>query len=131
MFVNGAIQRERGAHGEFDGAFVQNRQSARKAEADRANVGVGRIAEAVCAGTENLGVGQKLDVDFQADDGLVFREDLGGDGGYLLRRSRHDGAGIIAPARRAIACQAISGQSVSGMCPVRAMTIAPTPTTFL
>ena len=80
MLVDRTIQRERGAHGQFDGAFVQDRQSAGQAEADRANICVGRIAKAVRAGAENFGVGQKLDVDFQADDGLVFREDFGGDG---------------------------------------------------
>ena len=85
MLVDGAIQGERGAHGQFDSAFVQNRQRAGQAEADRAHIRVGRIAEAVGAGAENLGVGQKLDVDFQADDGLVFREDLGGDGGLFWR----------------------------------------------
>ncbi len=43
----------------------------------------GASPKPVGAGAENFGVGQKLDMDFQADDGLVFREDLGGDGGQL------------------------------------------------
>ena len=83
MFVDGTVQGKRGAHGQFDGAFVQNWQRAGETEADRADIRVGRVAEAVGASAENLGVGQKLDVDFQADDRLVLREDLGGDGRLL------------------------------------------------
>ena len=82
MFVNGAVQGERGAHGHFHGALVQNRQRAGQAEADGTDIGIGRIAEMRGAAAEDFGVGQKLDVDFQADDGLVFGEEFGGHGGF-------------------------------------------------
>ena len=83
MSVDGAVQRKRGAHGQFDGALVQNRQRARQAEADGTDISVWRIAEVSGAAAENLGVRQKLDVDFQTDDGLVFCEHFGGEGRRL------------------------------------------------
>ena len=45
-------------------------QRARQAEADRADVGVGRIAEGGDAAAEHLGPGALLDVDLQPDDGF-------------------------------------------------------------
>jgi len=38
---------------------------------------------------------EELDVDFQADDGLVFRQDFGGDGRFLWSGFRHGGTKII------------------------------------
>ena len=52
---------------------VQHRQRPRQAQADRADVGVGRVAEAGRAAAENLRGRLQLHVDFQADDGLVVR----------------------------------------------------------
>ena len=74
MFVDRAIQGERGTHGHFDGALVHDGESSRQAEAHRADVGVRRIAEPRRAAAKDLRSGEQLDVDFQADDRLVFRE---------------------------------------------------------
>ena len=51
-----------------DGLAVQHGQRAGQAQADGADVGVGLVAEAVAAGAEDLGRGQELDVDLEADD---------------------------------------------------------------
>src|SRR5262249_46780566 len=56
---------------EVDRAVIRNRQSARVAETDRTDEGVVGLPEPVRAATEHLRFGQQLDVDFQADDGLV------------------------------------------------------------
>jgi len=85
MLVDGAVQCQRGAHGQFDGAFVQNRKGAGESKAYGTDIRIGRIAEVGRAAAENLGVRQKLDVDLQADDGLVFREQFGSDGRLFLR----------------------------------------------
>jgi len=77
MVVDGAIQRKRGAHGHFDGTFVQDGESAGQAEAHRADVGIWRVAEAGRAPAENFCPYEELDVDFEADDGLVFASTSG------------------------------------------------------
>src|SRR5438132_1419602 len=76
MFVDRAIQGERGTHGHFDGALVHDGESSRQAEAHRADVGVRRIAEPRRAAAKDFRSGEQLDVDFQADDRLVFREHI-------------------------------------------------------
>ena len=77
VFVDGAVEGERGAAGHFDDALVQDGKSAGQAEADGAGVGVGGVAEAGGAGAEDFCFGEELGVDFEADDGLVFGEDFG------------------------------------------------------
>ncbi len=67
-----AIQRHRGQHRELHCLAVQHRQRARKAQAHRADIRVRRIAEPGRAAAEDLGLGQKLDVNFQPDDGFVL-----------------------------------------------------------
>src|SRR5580704_7853612 len=89
MLVHRAVQRQRGTGSHFDYPLVQHRQGAGKAETDGTSVGVGRVAEARGATAENFGVGQQLDVDFQADDRLVFREQVGRDAGRVWSRFRH------------------------------------------
>ena len=89
MVVNGAIQGERGAHGHFDGTLVEHGESAGEAEADGADVGVWGIAETRGTAAEDFCAREELDVDFQADDGLVFREHVGSDGGGLWSGFRH------------------------------------------
>src|SRR5437879_8781877 len=74
--VHGAIQGDRGAHGHFDRAFVQDGKRAGETEAHRTDVRVWRIAETRRAAAEDFGFGEKLYVDFEADDRLVFRQDL-------------------------------------------------------
>src|SRR5437899_11182325 len=64
VLVNGAVDGERGAHGHFDRALVENRESAGQAEANRADVGIGRIAETRGTAAENFRFGGELDVDF-------------------------------------------------------------------
>jgi len=102
VFVDGAMQGERSAHGHFDSALVEHGKSSGQAETDRANVGVRRVAEARGAAAEDFGAREKLDVDFQADDGLVLREHFGREGGFLWSGFRHNGTKIIASADAAI-----------------------------
>jgi hypothetical protein len=83
------MQRERRAHGHFDGALVEDGKSAGEAQADRADVRVWRIAEARGAAAENFGAGEELDVNFQADDGLILREHFGREQGFLWSGFRH------------------------------------------
>ena len=73
-----AAERERRAHRQLDRASVEHRQRAGQAEADRAHVRVRRRAERRRTPAEDLGGGQQLRVDLEADDGLVLD-------------SRHDG----------------------------------------
>ena len=63
-------------HRELDGLLVEQGQRAGQAEADGADVGVGFAAVLVLAAAEGLGFGEQLDVDLQADDGLVLGEDF-------------------------------------------------------
>ena len=79
-FLNRTIQGERGAHGHFHGALVQHGESSRQTKAHRADVGIRRVAKAGGAAAEDFRLGQELDVDFQTDDGLVFREHFRRDG---------------------------------------------------
>jgi hypothetical protein len=79
VFVDGAVEGERGAAGHFDDALIQHRKRAGEAEADGAGVGVGGVAEAGGAGAEDFCFGEELGVDFEADDGLVFCEEFGGE----------------------------------------------------
>ena len=74
--INRAVQGDGGFEGEFDGFAAEHRQSARQREADRADVRVGRRAEAGGAAAENLGAGGELAVDFETDDGLVFCDEV-------------------------------------------------------
>ena len=65
-----AAERERGARRQFHRAPVEHRQRPRQPEADRAQRGVGLGAEARGAAAEDLGRGQQLRVDLEADDRL-------------------------------------------------------------
>ena len=100
MVVDRAVQGERGAHGHLDGALVEHGQSAGEAEADGTDIGVRRIAEASGAAAEDFCAREELDVDLQADDGLVFGEHVGRDGGDLWSGFRHKGTKIIASGAR-------------------------------
>src|ERR1700760_2516014 len=64
-------QREADPDREVDRAGVDDRERARQAEADRADVHVGRIAEREVTAAEHLGPGLELDVDLQPDHRLV------------------------------------------------------------
>ena len=72
-----AVECERGQRGELDGALVEDGQGSGQAEASGTDVGIRRGAEAVGAAAECLGLGEELDVDFESDDGFVFRENVG------------------------------------------------------
>ena len=72
-----AVDGQRGQRGELDGLGVEHRQRAGQAQADRADVGVGRRAEMIGATAEGLGSGEQLHVDFESDDGLVLGQDFG------------------------------------------------------
>ena len=69
-----AAERERGAHGQLDRLAVEDRQGARQAQADGADVGVGPAAEGGRAAAEDLGPREELGVDLEADDGLPVGE---------------------------------------------------------
>jgi hypothetical protein len=64
--------------GELDRLAVEHGQRSGQAEAGGADVGVGLAAVLVDAAAEGLGLGEELDVDLEADDGLVLGEDFGG-----------------------------------------------------
>src|SRR5258708_14450690 len=89
MFMHGAMQREGSPGSHFDRALVEQRKRTWKAEAHRAGVGIGRVAETCRAATENLRLGQQLDMDFQPDDRLVFREQFRRDGGRIWSGFSH------------------------------------------
>ena len=80
-----AVDGQSGQRGELDGLGVEHRQGAGQAQADRADVGVGRRAEVIGAAAEGLGRGQQLDVNFESDDGLVLGQELGREcsGGHI------------------------------------------------
>ena len=52
---------------------VQHRQRARQAQAHRTNIGVRGRAETGGASAEDLGRGRQLDMYFQSDHRLIFR----------------------------------------------------------
>jgi hypothetical protein len=116
--VHGAVERERGAHGHFDGALIENGKCAGEAEADGANVGVRRIAEARRAAAENLRFGEELNVDLEANDSLVFRQGFWRDEHGLWSGFRHKETNIIASARQgsgdALAVLGVSADGIAG-----------------
>ncbi len=65
-----AVERQPDAHGELHGAHVEHGERAGQAEAHRADVGVGLVAEGVAAPAEQLGLGVELAVDLEPDDRL-------------------------------------------------------------
>ncbi len=69
-----------GEGGELNGLAIQDWQCAGKSQADRADVGIGWIAEVRGAGAKDFGSGEELDVNLESDDGLVFGEDRLGKG---------------------------------------------------
>uniref|UniRef100_E6PYF8 NAD-specific glutamate dehydrogenase n=1 Tax=mine drainage metagenome TaxID=410659 RepID=E6PYF8_9ZZZZ len=79
--ANLAVERKASEHGEFDGLAIEHRQRAGQAETCGAHVGIGRGTVPVGAAAEGLGRGEKLDVDFETDDGFVFGEEVGGEYG--------------------------------------------------
>ncbi len=84
------MQCERSANAQFHGAAIQHRKRPGQAEAYRTRVGVRRIAEARRARAEGLGRGLQLHVDFEPDDRLVTRQDLGRDTRRILCQLRHE-----------------------------------------
>ena len=70
-----AVERHRDHQREVHRLGVRHRQRARMAEADRAGVRVRLVAEGERAAAEHLGLRPQLDVDLDADDGLVVRPD--------------------------------------------------------
>ena len=75
--VNGAAQGERRANGTIHRASVQHRQRPGQAEAHGTDVRVGLRAERGAAAAEDLGGGQQLRMDLEADDGLVLTHEVG------------------------------------------------------
>ena len=68
---NLAIQGEGRLQGKIEGPPIHHRQCSRHADADGAGGRVGGQAEPGAAAAEQLGFGEQLHVDFQADDGAV------------------------------------------------------------
>ncbi len=83
--IDGAVERHGRlrAHG-YDFA-IQHRQRPRQPQANRADVAVRRVAETRRAATKNLGLGQKLDVHLQPDDGFILGADRSGHGHFPSR----------------------------------------------
>src|SRR5881275_512227 len=65
---------------------------------DPPNSNVCQIAETRRAAAEDFGFGEKLYVDFEADDRLVFRQDFRRHGRFVGNRFRHKERHIIASA---------------------------------
>ena len=70
--TDGAVGGQGHLHGILHHCFVQHRQNAWHAEAHRAGIGVGRVAEGRGAAAENLALGFELGMDLKADDGFKF-----------------------------------------------------------
>src|SRR5213594_3090995 len=87
-----AAQSERGLEARLDRCLVRHRQHAGQAEADLADVRVGRVTElADRAAAEHLGTSARLDMDLHADDDFPNSSPLCGEvariaGGARQRR---------------------------------------------
>lgn len=79
MFLNTAMQGQRGAGGQLERASIEHGERSGKSEAYRTDICVWGVAEARRAATEDFGLGAQLRVHFEADDGLVAREKFGSD----------------------------------------------------
>jgi hypothetical protein len=66
-----AVRGKSCADGELHHLFVQDGQDPGKAHADRAGILVRGISKAGGAPTEDLGFGQELGMDLEADDGFI------------------------------------------------------------
>jgi hypothetical protein len=80
-FIDAALQRHGRQHREFNRSAIQYRQRSGKAEAHGTNIRIRRRAKFCGAGTEDLALGQQLDVNFQSDDRFVFFPDRDGNFG--------------------------------------------------
>src|ERR1700737_3457431 len=65
-----AVERGADGHGQLDGPLVDHRERTGQAQADRAHVGIGLVAEHVGAPAEQLGHRLELAVHLQTDDNL-------------------------------------------------------------
>src|ERR1041385_2358015 len=68
--MDGAAEPQGGADRELQRQLVRDREGAREAEADRADIGVGRGAERRRAAAKHLGHRAQLHVRLEPDDGL-------------------------------------------------------------
>ena len=80
--ANLAVDSLRGKHGELYCLLVEHGQRARQAEAGGAGVRVRLAAVLVAATAESLGPRKQLNVDLEANDGLILGEDFGRESGY-------------------------------------------------
>ena len=78
-FLHLAAEGEGGGDGIIDGPAVQHRERAGQPDAHRADVGVGPGAERGGTAAENLGLGEQLGVNLEADDGFESGHDECGD----------------------------------------------------
>ena len=82
--LDAAVEGPAEPHGQLDHLVVEHRQRAREAQAHRADVGVGLVAEHVRATAEELGGGGQLAVDLEAHHDLPgVAGALAGDGEVL------------------------------------------------
>ena len=72
--VDRAVEGQGGLCGKVDGPAVQNREGPRKAKADRADVGVRRLAESRAAAAENLRISKETGVYFEANNRFKCHE---------------------------------------------------------
>ncbi len=72
-FVDAAVQRHRGQYRKLYYLLIEHRQRARKPQAHRTYIGIGRRAKLGGASAKNLGRGEQLHVDFKPDHRLILR----------------------------------------------------------
>ncbi len=69
--IDAAIERQGSLDGHDDRLAIQHRQSSGKTQANRTGIGIGRGSELGRAAAEDLGSGQQLGVNLEANDGFI------------------------------------------------------------
>jgi hypothetical protein len=73
---NLAVRGQRGAHRKFNDLLIEDRKTSGEPGANRAGVSIGLGSEESGTTAEDLTSGQKLGVNFQADDRFIFHDRL-------------------------------------------------------
>ena len=90
--VNLRVDGQRHAGGIFHRLAVQRGQHARHAGAYFTDVGVGRVAERVGAGAEQLAFGGEMHMNLKPDDGFIIRHEILRKGGMPAGSAANCGA---------------------------------------
>ncbi len=75
-FIDPTLQGHSRQRREFHGFAIQNGQSSRKSQTNRAHISIWRIAKARRARAEDFRRGQQLNVDFESNNRLIFRKEV-------------------------------------------------------